>query len=233
MQGSITRRLVVVVALAAGLAGCGGSAATSPPPPVATPTAEPVSKPTPPPPTSPAALDLRASPEALAAGRYTGRGFVPRVTFEVGDGWRAVDVVPGFWNLQNADRPDAVALQFARPDGIYRAPGELMGPSTAQGAANTIQANTALTVAATSSSLLSGHAGIVLEIESASPAGAGAQVIHVPPGPLLVEPGRRLWLALFDTPEGLLAIMVVGSATDWEAALAAAEPVLESVTIGL
>jgi hypothetical protein len=42
-----------------------------------------------------------------------------------------------------------------------------------------------------------------------------------------------MWLALFDTPEGLVAIIVQGSAADWDSVLVAAEPVLESVTIGL
>ena len=42
-----------------------------------------------------------------------------------------------------------------------------------------------------------------------------------------------MWVALFDTPEGLVAIIVQGSAANQDVILAAAEPVLESVTIGL
>jgi hypothetical protein len=57
-------------------------------------------------------------------------------------------------------------------------------------------------------------------------------VLEVPPGALSISPGRRLWIALFDTPDGLLAIMIGGSVAKWEEALATAEPVLESVTIG-
>jgi hypothetical protein len=57
-------------------------------------------------------------------------------------------------------------------------------------------------------------------------------VLHAPPGALSISPGRRLWIAFFDTPDGLLAIMVGGSVAKWEEALAVAEPVLESVTIG-
>jgi hypothetical protein len=57
-------------------------------------------------------------------------------------------------------------------------------------------------------------------------------VLHAPPGALSISPGRRLWIASFDTPDGLLAIMVGGSVAKWEEALAVAEPVLESVTIG-
>lgn len=47
-----------------------------------------------------------------------------------------------------------------------------------------------------------------------------------------ISPGRRLWIAFLDTPDGLLAIMVGGSVATWDEALAVAEPVLESVTIG-
>ena len=61
---------------------------------------------------------------------------------------------------------------------------------------------------------------------------AHATVMVVPPGPLGIDPARRLWIAFFDTPDGLLAIMVGGSVADWQDALDAAEPVLESVQIG-
>ena len=57
-------------------------------------------------------------------------------------------------------------------------------------------------------------------------------VMHVPPGSLGISPGRRLWIAFFDTPEGLVAVMIGGSVARWDKALLAAEPVLESVTIG-
>jgi hypothetical protein len=54
----------------------------------------------------------------------------------------------------------------------------------------------------------------------------------VPPGPLTIAPDRRLWVSFLDTDEGLLAVMVGGSVARWDEALAAAEPILESVTIG-
>ena len=53
-----------------------------------------------------------------------------------------------------------------------------------------------------------------------------------PLGALGIDIGRRLWIAFFDTPDGLLAVMVGGSVSKWDEALAAAEPVLESVRIG-
>jgi len=44
--------------------------------------------------------------------------------------------------------------------------------------------------------------------------------------------GESEWVSVFDTPDGLLAVMVGGSVDPWEDALLEAEPVLESVDIG-
>jgi hypothetical protein len=229
MQRTPVRWLVMVVAGLACLAGCLDSVATTPPP--ATPTPAPVATQAGPPPTSPVAESFDASDEPLSAGRYTRGAFVPRVTFEVDEGWLAVEAGARFWHLERElDAPQTVAVLFARPDGIYRGQGQLMGPSTAQAAADTLEANAALEIVSSDSSRMSGLTGVLLELE---PAGAEAQVLHVPPGALTVAPGERMWLALFDTPEGLVAIIVHGSAVDWDAVLVAAEPVLESVTIGL
>ena len=54
----------------------------------------------------------------------------------------------------------------------------------------------------------------------------------MPPGALGIDPGRRRWIALFDSSDGLLAIMIGGWVARWDDALMAAEPVLESVRIG-
>lgn len=229
MQRTPTRWLVMVVASLACLAGCQDGATATPPP--ATPTAAPVATEAGPPPTSPAAETFNASDEPLAAGRYTRGAFVPRVTFEVDDGWLAVEAGARFWHLQRElDPPEVVAVMFARPDGIYRDQGQLMGPTTAQAAADTLGANAAIEIVSSDSSQMSGLTGLLLELEAA---GAEAEVLHVPPGALTLPSGERMWLALFDTPEGLVAIIVQGSAASWDAVLVAAEPVLESVTIGL
>ena len=230
MQRTPTRWLVMVVASLVCLAGCQDSVATTPPPATATPA--PVATPTGPPPTSPVAETFNASDVPLAAGRYTRGAFVPRVTFAVDEGWLAVEAGARFWRLQrDPETPDvSVAVMLARPDGIYRDQGQLMAPTTAQAAADTLGANAAIEVVSSDSSLMSGLTGLLLELEAA---GSEAQAVHVPPGALSVAPDARMWLALFDTPEGLVAIIVQGSAADWDAVLAAAEPVLESVTIGL
>ena len=229
MQRTPMRWLVMVVATLACVAGCQDSVATTPPPPTATPA--PVATEAGPPPTSPVAAAFDASDEPLAPGRYTRGAFVPRVTFEVGEGWYAIDAGARFWHLElGTEAPDHVAVIFARPDGLYRGAGQLMAPTTAQAAADTLGANSSLEVLGSDSSRMSGLTGLLLELETG---GAAAQVLHVPPGALTVAPGERMWLALFDTPEGLVAIIVQGSAADWDAVLVAAEPVLESVTIGL
>jgi hypothetical protein len=229
MQRTPMRWLVMVVASLACLAGCQEGATATPPP--ATPTAAPAATEAGPTPSSPAAEVFNSSDVPLPAGRYTRGAFVPRVTFEVDEGWLAVEAGARFWNLQqNAGTPEAVAVMFARPDGIYAGQGQLMGPSTAQAAADTLGANPAIDVVSSDSSLMSGLPGLLLELDAA---GAEAQVLHVPPGALTLPPRDRMWLALFDTPEGLVAIIVQGSAADWDSVLVAAEPVLESVTIGL
>jgi hypothetical protein len=55
--------------------------------------------------------------------------------------------------------------------------------------------------------------------------------MQVSAGTLSIDPGRKLWISLFDTADGLLAVMVGGSVAGWERALTIAEPVLESVVI--
>jgi hypothetical protein len=227
------RWLVLIVALTVTFGGCQASA-TGTPAAVATPTPTPAPTAAPPAPTSPAANELSPARKNLNAGRYTRGGFVPRITFAVSGPWRAVQVLGGFFDVQqDVGSPDVIAVQFARPDGIYTAPGKLVAPTNAQAAADAVAGNPTLTVLGTSESLIGGLSGRVVEVENPASASDDAQVLHVPPGPLLISPSRRLWIAFFDTPEGLLAIMVGGSVVKWDEALAAAEPVLESVTVGL
>jgi hypothetical protein len=232
MPRTIVRTLVIFLGIVI-MAGCQPSA-TATPRPAPTPTPTPAPTPSPPAPTSPAASEIRAGRQNLAAGRYTHRGFVPRVTLAVDGSWRAVQVLPGFFDVQqDAGSPDVIAVQVARPDGIYRDAGDLVAPSSAQAAVEALGAHSMLEVIARDASLMGGLQGLAMVIENPPTATIDAQVMHVPPGPLLISPGRRLWIAFFDTPEGLLAIMVGGSVARWDEALRAAEPVLESVTIGI
>lgn len=232
-KGSGIRPLSALFSLLIAVAACGPAASASP---TVGPSATPAPTPTPEPTRTPApeSAELKAAPgKDLAAGRYTRRGFVPRITFAVDGPWRAVQVLSGFFDVQQAPKsPDVIAVQFARPDGIYTEPGKLIAPNSAEAAVAALQGNASLTTVETDESLMDGRHGLLIVVENPASAAGDVAVLHVPPGPLGISPGRRLWIAFFDTPEGLLAIMIGGSVAKWEAALAAAEPVLESVTIG-
>jgi hypothetical protein len=126
-------------------------------------------------------------------------------------------------------QPELIAVQFARPSVIF-GEGGTDPVTTAEAAVERLSGNPALNVVETSDSRIGGLDGSQITVENSGV--AHATVMHVPPGPLGIDPGRRLWIAFFDTSEGLLAIMVGGSVAHWDEALAAAEPVLESVQIG-
>jgi hypothetical protein len=176
-------------------------------------------------------MELTHSPDPLAPGRYTRTGFSPAITFEVGGPWHAVQLHTGFFDIQqDVDTPDVIAVQFTKPSALYGADGtavELTDPSLA---AAVLGANPGLTVLETSASRIGGLEGLQVTVENAG--SSSAQVMRVPPDPLSILEGRRLWIALFDTPDGILAIMVGGSVATWDEALATAEPVLESIEIG-
>ena len=177
------------------------------------------------------APELATGDETLAAGTYLRSAFSPPITLTVGDGWRAVQLLDGFFDVQLAatiGTPDVIAVQFANPTGVY---GEgLEQPTDAADAVAIVGTNAALTVIETSASRIGGLDGHQVTVENASE--THVQVIGVPPGPLGINPGRRLWVAFFDTDDALLAIMIGGSTAEWQAALDAAEPVLESIRIG-
>lgn len=232
MKRAKARGLVILVGILVAVLACQAPAASLPPPPP-TPTAAPTPTAVPTRTPAPDATELRAGRDKLKAGRYTRRGFVPRITFSVDGSWRAVQVLAGIFDVQQDVRsPDVIAVQFARPDGIYRGPDDLVAPAAAQKAVDALRANASLTVVESSDSRLDGLTGLQITVENPSTAEDDVPVMHVPPGPLGISPGRRLWMAFFDTPEGLVVVMIGGSVKKWDAALLAAEPVLESVTIG-
>ena len=212
---------VALIVLAATTAACaspsgpGGSNATPPQPSSAS-----ASRPT----------DLAATDEPLAPGRYSRSGFEPPITFELGGGWRAVQLLPGFFDVQqDVGSPHVIAVQFARVGQVF-GPDRAVTASDAAAAADAVRGNPGLTVVESSESRIGGLTASQVTVENAGQ--AHARIMQVPPGPLGIDPGRRLWIAFFDTDHGLLAIMIGGSTERWDAALAAAEPVLESVMIG-
>ena len=176
------------------------------------------------------AAELEATGEPLPPGRYTKSGFEPAITLELNGDWQAVQDATGFFDVQQrVGTPDVIAVQFANVLEVYGEAGAV-APSSHSDAAAILGANPDLTVLGTSESRIGGLTGSLVEIENAGD--AHASVIEVPPGALGIDPGRRLWIAFFDTDAGPLAIMVGGSVAEWDAALAAAEPVLESIEIG-
>jgi hypothetical protein len=174
--------------------------------------------------------DLIDTGQPLGAGRYTRSGFEPRIELELDGSWQSVQLFDGFFDVQqDAGTPDVIAVQFAKPSRVDGADGSAE-PADAAEAVALVSANPALTVIESSDSLIGGLSGH--QVTVANEGAAHARILLVPPGPLGIDPGRRLWIAFFDTDAGLLAIMVGGSTARWDETLAAAEPVLESVVIG-
>ena len=169
--------------------------------------------------------------ETLAPGRYTRHDFAPRVTFEVNDTWSGGQVVDGFFViLQGGEDADVVAIQFARPRALHGADGAQV-PIDAADAVDILSTHPNVEVVETSTSRMGGLEGSQITIESTGADAEDAEIMDLPPGTIGINPERRLWIAFFDTDEGLLAIMVSAPTEGWDEALAQAEPVLESVEI--
>jgi hypothetical protein len=186
--------------------------------------------------TAPASASAAAGPLEirggdLAPGTYTHSGFEPRITFDVDDGWQGVQNASGFFDIQqDPDTPDVIAVQFGNADAVFGADGQAVEIEQAADALPAIAGNADLKVLGQSPALMSGLEGFTIEVENA--AEGDVPVLRVPAGPLAISPERRLWVSFFDTPSGVLAIMVGGSVARWEDSLTIAEPVLESVRIG-
>jgi hypothetical protein len=206
---------------AATLAGCAADAAA------VTPSARPTPIPTP---TAETIMQLEATGEPLPAGRYTRPGFRPPITLELDGTWEAVQLLEGFFDVQqDVGSPDVIAVQFARVLGVFGVDDAVEATSAAN-AVEILETNPHLEVIETSDSRMDDLEGSHVTVENVGP--THSHVLHVGPGGLGIDPGRRLWIAFFDTPDGLLAIMVGGSTARWDDALTAAERVLESVRIG-
>ena len=176
------------------------------------------------------ATELIATDTALAPGRYTRSAFSPPITFELGEGWRAIQLLDGFFDVQqDVGSPDVMAVQFANVRGVHGAEGVTMTTDPDEAAA-ILRTHPGLVVVESSESRIGGLTGVQVTVGNAGT--AHAEVIEVPPGALGIDPDRRLWIAFFETQDGLLAIMVGGSVPRWDETLLIAEPVLESVQIG-
>jgi hypothetical protein len=175
-------------------------------------------------------LELAPGVDPIEPGTYTRRGFKPRITFTLGAGWSRGTLTTGFFDVQQrTGTPDVIAVQFGDVEGLVGAGGRVTAASSAQAAAKTIHDNPGVKVIDESESRLGGLTGFNVVVENQ--ATSHASILQVGPGALGIDPKRRLWISLFDTSDGLLAVMVGGSVATWDEALKTAEPVLESVTI--
>jgi hypothetical protein len=176
--------------------------------------------------------ELATTGAALPAGRYTYSAFEPRITIELDGTWEALNLLEGFFDLGHlTELDDDTLVQFALAEAMYAGPDSITpSPPSAAGAVATIESNPSLSVIETSGSRIGGLDGAQVTLQGA--AASDWPVLMTPGTSVVVESDRRLWIAFFDTPGGLLAIIVSGRIDAWDQALAAAEPVLESVTIG-
>jgi hypothetical protein len=179
------------------------------------------------------ASEVTGSTGALAPGRYTRGGFEPRITFELDGPWHSVNAFHDFFDVQqDVGSPDVIAVQFALPRLVYPRPDQPAEVPNAAAAVVALEGNTRLKTVESSTSKIGGLDGYHITVENPADDFGDVTVLVVGPGALGISPGRRLWCAFFDTPQGILAILVGGSVARWDEALEASEPVLESVTIG-
>ena len=171
--------------------------------------------------------ELTASPAPLPPGTYTRAAFKPAVTLTLDEGWTSVNRFDDFFDVQqDVGSPDVIAVQLARPRGFVGRSGVQPAGSPPE-VRDVLSGNPGLTLIESSDSRIGGLEGQVFVVENRS--GQHAGVMELGPGRLGIDSGRRLWIACFTTPDGLVAVMVGGSVEKWTEALAAAEPVLESI----
>ena len=171
--------------------------------------------------------ELTASPVPLPPGTYTRAAFRPAVTLELNAGWTSVNRFDDFFDVeQDVGSPDVIAVQVARPRGMIGGSG-FQSVGIPREVREVLSQNPGLTLGASSDSRIGGLEGQVFEVENRS--GQHVGVMQLGPGTLGIDPGRKLRIACLTTPDGLVAVMVGGSLAKWEEALAAAEPILESI----
>ena len=190
--------------------------------------------PTPSPTTAPslAAIFVPPPAEKLPPGRYTMPDFLPRITFEIkARGWSTYAWGKGFLHVSSGG---GVSLEFVRPIGVYGVGSLPVAATTSAEAAESLVSIEGARIVGTSDSLIDGHTGKVVEVEHDGLSVESIAILETSGDSVgvWVVPGRHLWVAFIDTPDGLLAIVVdVGTATV-DRDMTRIEPILETVTIG-
>jgi hypothetical protein len=171
--------------------------------------------------------ELTPSPAPVSPGTYTRSTFRPAITLELREGWTPVNGFDDFFDVQkDVGSPDVIAVQIARPGGFVGRSG-VQPVGTPREAHAVLSENPGLTIGTAKDSGIGGLAGQVFEVENGS--GEHVGVMALGPGTLGIDPGRKLRIACFRTPHGLVAVMVGGSVAKWNEAMAAAEPILQSI----
>ncbi len=165
-----------------------------------------------------AARELPADTANLTPDRYARPDLIPGVSFAVDDGWSSGTLDQGSIEIHHAAGGDEVVVMLAN-----------VTAESASAAADAVQATQGISVLATSESRMSGHTGPNLEVESTTD--TSIDLLSTASSTIALEPDARLWLSLFDTAGGVLAVAVIADGGTWDAALLAAEPFLESVEI--
>ena len=203
----------------------------------ASPPTVPATSPTP----APSIPELGITGGALPAGRYAMRGFDPRITVDLDGSWESLAQRNGYTSLVQVSRPTGsnpnlarTLIQIALVDAIV-GDVSVFEPTTANAAVAVIQRNGTIDVVDTSKSKIGGLTGAQVTGERPSDGTEPflsynvSVVLEVPPGSIGLTPGQRLWIAFFETEQGLVAIVVNGQIEGWDATLEAAEPVLEEI----
>ena len=104
-----------------------------------------------------ALIELRSTTEPLPPGDYVRSSFMPPIALTLTEGWRAVQLFDGFFDVQQmVGSPNVIAVQFARPSTVYGAGGQPVEPSTAAEAAAALRGNEAFEVFGDSQARLGG-----------------------------------------------------------------------------
>lgn len=218
------RRLVPAAvagaALAAVLVGCG-----APAPPAATP-----------------------DPAVLAAGTYTSRFFAPAVTFTVPDGWRNTADGPTYFALYPVGNDVAGIHLFRDPRAASQAETCPTSPEPGIGGSSTelatwIRERPGLDVSAPRLVSVGGLRGVEIDVRIRDGWAFSCPFANgIPSVPLLtgadgalrwvVAGSERLRLSLLDVPGGGTVVVDIDAfvGAEWEALLAAARPVVASMS---
>ena len=140
------------------------------------------------------------------------------VTVELDEGWSSASVADQSVSIRRAVDGADVVVNLARIEA-----------ASAAAAASVVQALPGVEVLASSDSRMSGLTGPNLELENTST--GQVRPLTTASGPIALESGQRMWLSMFDTADGVVAVSVIADASVWDAALLAAERVLETVKI--